>query len=171
MVSSYDLICGQLHFLSLRPCSGFGRFQVVQKFVLQEHPSLARLERVQLARRGAFAQRRWRHGKEASSVVQAYCRIINDHVQPCGSGRSGASCHSLRIIAEVSKKTSVSFARNCGETRTALACCSHNCHNGPMEDDGAAKEEAPQPNRVNPRDGLIDFTPYSIEQLRELQYS
>jgi hypothetical protein len=40
-----------------------------------------------------------------------------------------------------------------------------------MEDDGADKEEAPQPKKANPRDGLIDFTPYSIEQLRELQYS
>ncbi len=40
-----------------------------------------------------------------------------------------------------------------------------------MEDDGADKEAAPQPHKANPRDGLIDFTPYSIEQLRELQHS
>jgi len=40
-----------------------------------------------------------------------------------------------------------------------------------MEDDGADKEAAPQPHKANPRDGLIDFAPYSIEQLRELQHS
>jgi len=40
-----------------------------------------------------------------------------------------------------------------------------------MEDGGADKEEAPQPKKVNPRDGLIDFTRYSVEQLRELQSS
>jgi hypothetical protein len=40
-----------------------------------------------------------------------------------------------------------------------------------MEDDGADKEAAPQPHKANPRDDLIDFTPYSIEQLRELQHS
>src|SRR5258708_33192063 len=40
-----------------------------------------------------------------------------------------------------------------------------------MEDDGADKEAAPQPHKASPRDGLIDFTPYSIEQLRELQHS
>jgi membrane associated rhomboid family serine protease len=40
-----------------------------------------------------------------------------------------------------------------------------------MEDDGADKEAAPQPHKANPRDGLINFTPYSIEQLRELQHS
>jgi hypothetical protein len=40
-----------------------------------------------------------------------------------------------------------------------------------MDDDGAGTDEASQPTKVNPRDGLIDFAPYSIEQLRELQYS
>jgi hypothetical protein len=40
-----------------------------------------------------------------------------------------------------------------------------------MDDDGAGKDEASQPTKVNPRDGLIDFAPYSIEQLRELQYN
>jgi hypothetical protein len=40
-----------------------------------------------------------------------------------------------------------------------------------MDDDGADTDEGSQPTKVNPRDGLIDFAPYSIEQLRELQYS
>src|SRR6267154_474880 len=40
-----------------------------------------------------------------------------------------------------------------------------------MDDDGADTDAASQPTKVNPRDGLIDFAPYSIEQLRELQYS
>jgi membrane associated rhomboid family serine protease len=40
-----------------------------------------------------------------------------------------------------------------------------------MDDDGAATDEASKPTKGNPRDGLIDFAPYSIEQLRELQHS
>jgi hypothetical protein len=40
-----------------------------------------------------------------------------------------------------------------------------------MEDDGAGKEALPLQHKANPRDGLIDFTAYSIEQLRELQHS
>jgi len=40
-----------------------------------------------------------------------------------------------------------------------------------MDDDGANTDDASQAARVNPRDGLIDFAAYSIEQLRELQYS
>ncbi len=39
-----------------------------------------------------------------------------------------------------------------------------------MDEDGAGMDAASQPNKVNPRDGLIDFRPYSIDQLRELQH-
>jgi hypothetical protein len=54
--------------------------------------------------------------QEAGGFVQAYCRIINDHVQPCGSGRLGVSCHSLSIIAKVRKKSRVSFDAKSSET-------------------------------------------------------
>jgi membrane associated rhomboid family serine protease len=40
-----------------------------------------------------------------------------------------------------------------------------------MDDDAVNKNGESQPTKVNPRDGLIDFAPYSIQQLRELQYS
>jgi hypothetical protein len=54
--------------------------------------------------------------QEAGGFVQAYCRIIDDHDQPCGSGRLGVSCDSLRIIAEVRKKSRGSFERNSAKT-------------------------------------------------------
>jgi membrane associated rhomboid family serine protease len=40
-----------------------------------------------------------------------------------------------------------------------------------MDDDGVDKNETSQPTQVDPRDGLIDFAAYSIDQLRELQHS
>lgn len=47
--------------------------------------------------------------QEAGGFVQAYCRIIDDHDQPCGSGRLGSRCHEVRSIAEVFKKSRGSF--------------------------------------------------------------
>jgi len=82
----------------------------VQQFVLQEHPGLARLVRIQLARGGSLAQRGGRHMKKLGGFVQAYCRIINDHDQPCGSGRLETSCHSMQIIADIRKTFSVGIA-------------------------------------------------------------
>jgi hypothetical protein len=40
-----------------------------------------------------------------------------------------------------------------------------------MDDDSAHTEDASQPRKVNPRDGSIDFAAYSVEQLKELQFS
>jgi membrane associated rhomboid family serine protease len=40
-----------------------------------------------------------------------------------------------------------------------------------MDDDSAGKSESSQANNASPRDGLIDFRGYTIEQLRELQHS
>jgi membrane associated rhomboid family serine protease len=40
-----------------------------------------------------------------------------------------------------------------------------------MEEDGADTDEGPPPSKTDSRDGLINFAPYSLEQLRELQYS
>jgi membrane associated rhomboid family serine protease len=40
-----------------------------------------------------------------------------------------------------------------------------------MDDNGTDTDGASQPGKVNPRDGLIDFAAYSIEQLKDLQYS
>lgn len=40
-----------------------------------------------------------------------------------------------------------------------------------MDEDGDGTDAASQPNKVNPRDGLIDFRLYSIDQLRELRHS
>jgi membrane associated rhomboid family serine protease len=40
-----------------------------------------------------------------------------------------------------------------------------------MDDDGADTEQGTRARKANPRDGLIDFTAYSIEQLRDLRHS
>jgi hypothetical protein len=54
--------------------------------------------------------------QEAGGFVQAYCRIVDDHDQPCGSGRLGLRCHEVRSIAEVCKKSRGSFDPKCDET-------------------------------------------------------
>jgi hypothetical protein len=79
---------------------------------LQEYPGFARLVGTQLARGGALAQRRGRHVQETRGILKTNCRDNIDHVQPCGSGRLGASHHALGIIAEVRKKYRGSFAEN-----------------------------------------------------------
>src|SRR5580700_10081475 len=40
-----------------------------------------------------------------------------------------------------------------------------------MDEDQGNTDDALQANKESPRDGSIDFTAYSIEQLRELQFS
>jgi hypothetical protein len=40
-----------------------------------------------------------------------------------------------------------------------------------MDDNATDTDEAFQPSKENPRDGLIDFAAYAIERLRDLQYS
>jgi hypothetical protein len=40
-----------------------------------------------------------------------------------------------------------------------------------MDEDGARADETFQATKKNTRDGSIDFSTYSVEQLRELQYS
>ncbi len=54
--------------------------------------------------------------QEAGGFVQAYCRIIDDHDQPCGSGRLGSRCHEVESIAEACKKSRGSFDPKCDET-------------------------------------------------------
>jgi hypothetical protein len=46
-------------------------------------------------------------------------RRIHDPIELCGSGRLGTSCHSMTILEEGRKKSSLRFRGNFGETRVA----------------------------------------------------
>jgi len=58
--------------------------------------------------------------------------FINDHIEHCGSGRSGLSCHVCRIMREFAEKVST---QNCGkfsETVCALGKMDGVKHRNPL---------------------------------------